>query len=458
MAPDAPSTRQSHALPGPLARFRPSFLFAPCAARAACQGARRAGRLARLKTIRLDRPRGRRVVLHPKQNPKNIMSEEKSARQADRSPITNLAEARAWASARGVTEDRMPGPGPGGRRPRQDHALVQVLDDTAMALPSSIFMQTISAIPRRERGFVTTPQTGDLELRPDFAKPVRSALAPEPTAQVINDAFSITTAGRSRSRPPAAQAGDRPLPQARLGSPVWRRRSNSTSVKRNIDPDYPLEPPIGRSGPRRGRAAFLFDLGGQTEFDAVFEHLRLRRAQGLEVTPLIHEEGAAQMEINLRHGDPLPWPDQVFLFEAHHREPALAHDIYATFMAKADQPWSRLAMHVHQSVLSSETPGATCSTDPRGNRRRLLPLLSAVQATATCGGDLHAGAVRQFLRRLVKGASAPVNVAWGYDNRTTGLRIPPSSPTNRRVENRVLLGPTPILLALAASLPCGYFA
>jgi glutamine synthetase len=59
-------------------------------------------------------------------------------------------------------------------------------------------------------------------------------------------------------------------------------------------------------------------------------------------------------------------------------------------------------------------------------------------------------------RRLVRGASAPVNVQWGYDNRTTGLRVPPSSPANRRVENRVPSSDANPYLALAAVLACGY--
>ncbi len=59
-------------------------------------------------------------------------------------------------------------------------------------------------------------------------------------------------------------------------------------------------------------------------------------------------------------------------------------------------------------------------------------------------------------RRLVRGASAPVNVQWGYDNRTTGLRIPPSSPLNRRIENRVPSSDANPYLALAATLACGY--
>ena len=59
-------------------------------------------------------------------------------------------------------------------------------------------------------------------------------------------------------------------------------------------------------------------------------------------------------------------------------------------------------------------------------------------------------------RRLVSQSSAPVNVQWGYDNRTTGLRIPPSSPANRRVECRVPSSDANPYLAMAAVLACGY--
>jgi glutamine synthetase len=50
----------------------------------------------------------------------------------------------------------------------------------------------------------------------------------------------------------------------------------------------------------------------------------LSEQQGLEIDTMIHEEGAAQMEINLRHGNPLELADQVFLFKRTIREAALA--------------------------------------------------------------------------------------------------------------------------------------
>jgi glutamine synthetase len=55
----------------------------------------------------------------------------------------------------------------------------------------------------------------------------------------------------------------------------------------------------------------------------------------------------------------------------------------------------------------------------------------------------------------VAGSQAPTNLQWGYDNRTTGLRVPASGPVARRVENRVAGADANPYLAIAASLAAG---
>jgi glutamine synthetase len=52
--------------------------------------------------------------------------------------------------------------------------------------------------------------------------------------------------------------------------------------------------------------------------------------------------------------------------------------------------------------------------------------------------------------------SAPINLQWGYDNRSCGLRVPISDRQNRRVENRIPGADANPYLAIAASLLCGY--
>jgi glutamine synthetase len=59
-------------------------------------------------------------------------------------------------------------------------------------------------------------------------------------------------------------------------------------------------------------------------------------------------------------------------------------------------------------------------------------------------------------RRLSIGQVAPINVQWGYDNRTCGLRVPMDTMENTRVESRFAGSDANPYLAMAATLVCGY--
>ncbi len=374
---------------------------------------------------------------------------------ANTAPIATASEAKTWAAARGVTEIECLVPDLAGVARGKIMPAAKFFDDTAMALPSSIFMQTISGeYPEETAEFRYDPSDGDIELRPDFSTLCAVPWASDPTAQVIHDA--VYHDGRPvEIAPRQVLARVIDLYHEQGWEPVVAPELEFYLVKRNTDPDYPLEPPIGRSGrPEAGRRSY--SISAVNEFDALFEDIyAFAEAQALEVDTLIHEEGAAQMEINLRHGDPIVLADQVFLLKRTIREAAMKHDIYATFMAKpiAHEPGS--AMHIHQSVLAKDT-GANIFTDDKGKPTpAFFHFLAGQQRYVPAVTCMIAPYVNSY-RRLVKGLSAPVNVAWGYDNRTTGLRIPPSSPPNRRVENRVPSSDANPYLAIAASLACGY--
>jgi glutamine synthetase len=383
------------------------------------------------------------------------MAKKSKTSPLEPTPVGNVAEARKWAAARGVTEIECLVPDLAGVARGKIMPSAKFFDDTAMALPSSIFMQTISGeYPDETADFRYDPSDGDLELRPDFSTLCLVPWARDPTAQVIHDALyhdgrAVEIAPRQVLKRVIA------LYHEQGWIPVVAPEIEFYLVRRNTDPDYPLEPPIGRSG-RAEAGRRSYSISAVNEFDAIFEDIyAFAEAQQLEVDTLIHEEGAAQMEINLRHGDPLALSDQVFLLKRTIREAALAHDIYATFMAKpiAHEPGS--AMHIHQSIVSVET-GENIFTDGEGRPTpEFFQFLAGQQRYVPAVTCMLAPYVNSY-RRLVKGLSAPVNVQWGYDNRTTGLRIPPSSPTNRRIENRVPSSDANPYLAIAASLACGY--
>ena len=180
-----------------------------------------------------------------------------------------------------------------------------------------------------------------------------------------------------------------------------------------------------------------YSIAGINEFDELIDDIyHFSESQGLEIETLIHEEGAAQLEINLHHGDPVALADQVFLFKRTIREVALKHDIYATFMAKPMQGQPGSAMHIHQSVLDIETGKNIFLNDDGEQSEAFMAFLGGMQHYLPKSLIMMAPYVNSY-RRLAIGTSAPVNVMWGHDNRTTGLRIPLSDAAARRVENRI---------------------
>jgi glutamine synthetase len=324
-----------------------------------------------------------------------------------------------------------------------------------MTLPASMFTQTITGeYPEEEEAFIEGLTDSDLIYRPDFATLAIVPWASDPTAQVIHDAFHkdgtpFETAPRNVLKRVVQLYADRDL------KPVVAPEMEFYLVKPNVDPDYPLEPPVGRSGrPERARQAY--SITAVNEFEELFDDIyRFSEAQGLEIDTLNHEDGTAQMEINLRHGDPLELADQVFQFKRTIREAALRHQMYATFMAKpiATEPGS--AMHIHHSVIDLKT-GKNLFADSGGELARpFLWYIAGMQTYLPRVMCMLAPYVNSY-RRLKRNSSAPINVRWGYDNRTVGLRVPLSDPENRRVENRVPSSDANPYLAIAASLACGY--
>ncbi|PZQ14133.1 MAG: glutamine synthetase [Ancylobacter novellus] len=374
---------------------------------------------------------------------------------ADRRGASGLEEARAWVDERGVEELECLAPDQAGVARGKIMPAQKFFQSPTMNMPSSIFHQTITGgYADEDEPGGGDPTDADVVLEPDWSTLSTVPWANDPTAQIIHDAYHRD--GRPVEVSPRAllkRVID--LYNHKGWSPVIAPEIEFYLVKPNTDPDYPLEPPIGRSGrPETGRQSY--SISAVNEFDELFEDIySFSEAQGLEIDTLIHEEGAAQMEINLRHGAPLELADQVFLFKRTIREAALKHKMYATFMAKpiANQPGS--AMHIHQSVRAAKT-GENIFSDPSGKpSSEFFAFLAGTQKYLPAVMCVMAPYVNSY-RRLTRQSSAPINVQWGYDNRTTGIRVPPSGAEARRVENRVPSSDANPYLAIAASLACGY--
>ena len=181
-------------------------------------------------------------------------------------------------------------------------------------------------------------------------------------------------------------------------------------------------PPVGRSGrPETGRQAYGIDA--VNEFDPLFEEIYdFCEAQEIDIDTLAHEAGAAQMEINFNHGDAMDLADQAFLFKRTVRQTALRHKVYATFMAKplADEPGS--AMHLHQSVVDRRTARNLFAQKSGADSALFRSHIAGLQRYLPAAMPLLAPNVNSY-RRLLPWSDAPINVHWGLDNRTVGLRV-----------------------------------
>ncbi len=142
-------------------------------------------------------------------------------------------------------------------------------------------------------------------------------------------------------------------------------------MQKNTDPDFPLQPPAGRYGrPETARQSYSIDA--VNEFDPILDLMYdYCETMELDVDTLIHESGAAQLEVNFLHADPLSRADQVFLFKRTMREAAMRHGIYATFLAKPMENEPGSSMHIHQSLVDAKT-GKNVFAGKKGERHSEL--------------------------------------------------------------------------------------
>lgn len=368
--------------------------------------------------------------------------------------VKTLREAVDWLKFRGIEDIECITPDLAGVPRGKMMPSSKFTSNTSLALPSAVYRHTISGEYPEETGqFRYEPRDSDLKLVPDLSTLSVVPWETDPTAQLICDVVGST--GENVTYAPRNVLKNVVDMYAERGwRPVVAPEIEFYLVAMNDDPDYPLHPPKGRSG-RTILGGQGYSIAGINEFDELIDDIyHFSEKQGLEIDTLIHEEGPAQLEINLRHGDPIELADQVFMFKRTIREAALKHGIYATFMAKPMQGQAGSAMHIHQSVVDIKT-GRNVFSNPDGSpSKEFFHFIGGMQTYVPKTLVMMAPYVNSY-RRLTPEMSAPVNNAWGYDNRTTAFRIPVSDANARRVENRLPSSDANPYLALAASLGCG---
>jgi glutamine synthetase len=326
--------------------------------------------------------------------------------------------------------------------------------DYGTRLPEGIFATTVTGEYPDDYYDLTSPSDADMLLRPDPDTVRLVPWATDPTAQIIHDCYTKT--GELHDLAPR-NVLRRVLSayEAEGLRPVVAPEVEFFLVQKNTDPDFPLQPPAGRSGrPETARQSYSIDA--VNEFDPILDLMYdYCDAMELDVDTLIHESGAAQLEVNFLHSDAMSRADQVFLFKRTMREAALRHGVYATFLAKPMENEPGSAMHIHQSLVDAKT-GKNVFAGRRLEEQSPLFMhyLGGLQAYVPAAMAFFGPNVNSY-RRLAFGEVSPKNVQWGYDNRTCGLRVPLDTLENTRVESRFAGSDANPYLAMAATLACG---
>jgi glutamine synthetase len=161
-----------------------------------------------------------------------------------------------------------------------------------------------------------------------------------------------------------------------------------------------------------------------------------------------HEFMNSQYEINLRHAPALAAADNAFRLKTAVKDVAAIHGLVATFMGKPFNDQGGSGFHLH---FSADRDGENAFDGISDEMRRF-----------SAGILAHAPALTAFLnptvnayKRLVPDSLAPTHANWGWDNRTTFIRIPAERGAATRVEVRVGDGSANPYLAIAATLFAG---
>ena len=180
----------------------------------------------------------------------------------------------------------------------------------------------------------------------------------------------------------------------------------------------------------------VYSTGSLVDPDGTFLHLlRMVDRLGIGAFAANHEFCPSQYEINLWHGEALDAADRTFLLKTAVKDICASRGVLGTFLGK---PWSDeggSGFHLHLSVTDVE--GSQMMDEADGSlslisQRMMAGILEHAPAlVAVCNPTVNA------YKRLGPDTMAPYRSNWGYDNRTTFVRIPPERGPGARLEIRV---------------------
>jgi glutamine synthetase len=202
---------------------------------------------------------------------------------------------------------------------------------------------------------------------------------------------------------------------------------------------------------------FGYSLLRPSQYQSYFNDLfNLLLEFNIPLEGLHTETGPGVYEAAIRYDEILSAADKASLFKTSVKEIAYRHGIIASFMAKWNEKLPGCSGHLHQSLWSEGKnlffTGGKNSPMNDVMQSYLAGLLHCLPYIL----PMYAPTVNSY-KRLREGAWAPTTISWGYENRTTAVRVIGGEEKNSRFEMRVPGSDSNPYLAMAASLASGLY-
>ena len=183
------------------------------------------------------------------------------------------------------------------------------------------------------------------------------------------------------------------------------------------------------------------------------EILSMCLSMDMHLEGLHTETGPGVIEAAITVDDALLSADKAILFKTFMKVLAQRNNLMANFMAKWSENYPGQSGHIHASLHYLN--GESAFTGSQGEITETMTyFLGGLQRYMREFSSLIAPTVNSY-KRLCPGAWAPINMTWGEENRTTGLRVIKGGPSSQRIENRLPGADSNPYLALAATLGAG---
>ena len=221
-------------------------------------------------------------------------------------------------------------------------------------------------------------------------------------------------------------------------NPVLATELEFYLVEHDGEKFMPLVPRIpGSDLPQGGsQYAMMDDL---YEFDDFINDLiDICALQNIPSGTALSEYSPGQFEVNLHHvDDPVLACDHAVLLKRAVKAAARRGGMAATFMAKPFENISGSGLHIHVSLLDGDGNNVFAGSSKDGEfsdtLRHAIGGLGQIMNECTAIFAPNANSYRRFAPNDFV-TSTP---SWGENHRSVAMRIPLSSPKNRRVEHRV---------------------